>query len=172
MLSVTLFCLLIQTFAFSLPASKATSYQDMGDTSFNRYKLNTLLGVNIVHGSAIVSGMQLGYAPKTAVPLYLGAEFNFSLFSPGSLFSVLIGGWHEFKIRGAPKLSLSLGAVIGPGFTNQLPYLPITPLVGLLDIAISQEIDDFMSVRGQFRPGIVGRYLAFMMNFNVSFRFP
>ena len=161
-----------RTKSFDSKMSQEAIPADLGDSRFHRFKLNTLLGMNIVQGSGFVSGMQFGYAPWTSTPLYVGPEFNFSLFSPGSLFSLLFGGWYGWKLQGAPKLTVSLGGVVGPGFNTYLPSLPGTALVGFLDLAIAQEVDDLVAVRAQFRPGYIGNYFAFMMNFNVSFRFP
>src|SRR3989338_370575 len=45
---------------------------DLGDSRFHRFNLNTILGMNIVQGSGLVSGMQFGYAPMTSTSLYIG----------------------------------------------------------------------------------------------------
>lgn len=142
-----------------------------GEATLYRYKLNTMLGLNVIQGSALVSGMQFGYALSPSSPLYVGPEFNFSLFSPGSIFSVMAGGWYEMRVHGAQKMRFSLGLVLGPGFNSAVSGVPATALVGFLDAALAQEMDDLMSIRAQFRPGMVGRFFAFMMNINISFRF-
>jgi hypothetical protein len=139
---------------------------------FHRFKLNTTLGMNVIQGSALASGMQFGFAPITSTPFYLGPEFNFSLFSPGSLLSLLAGGWYDWRVHGASKLTLSVGVVAGPGFATNLPSFPTSSLVTFLDLAFAQEMDDLISIRAQFRPGYIDKRFAFMMNFNVSFRFP
>ncbi len=144
---------------------------DDEDTRFYRYKLNNSLGINIASGSALVIASQFGLAIDHTKPWYVGPELNFSLFSPGNVLAILAGTWYEMRVFGSPRMSIALGGVVGPGFASQIANTGGTVLVAFLDAVIAQDIDDLVTVRGQFRPGIIGGYFAFQMNFNVSFRF-
>lgn len=162
-----------QVYAASNPASQnaAENKKTSSDDRFFRYRLNTMLGINIAQGSGVLSGMQFGYAPFTTTPFYIGPEFTFVLYSPGSIFSLAAGGWYDFRVYGSPHLTLSVGAIAGAGFTSYLPQFSNAPFVGFLDISLSQEIDDLSSIRAQFRPGIIDKSIAYMMNLSLSFRF-
>ena len=59
------------------------------------YKLNTQFGFNVISGSSVNSGFQLGRLVYSRFPIYLGPELSFMLFSPGSILNVLVGGWVE-----------------------------------------------------------------------------
>ncbi|MBI4406219.1 MAG: hypothetical protein HY537_18815 [Deltaproteobacteria bacterium] len=154
------------------PSVQGAIEPDYDEVRFFRYKTNLALGVEILKGStALVTGAQLGYAPIALVPFYIGPEVSFALFSRGSLLNILAGGWYELRVFGAPRLSVVGGLVGGPGFSAQLESLPVTSFVLFIDTAIVQEVSDVATVRGQLRPGLVGGSFAFMVNFNLSFRF-
>ena len=138
---------------------------------FYRRKLNIFVGINIAKTSAIAFGGQLGVALGKSTPLYFGPEVNFSLFSPGSILATLVGAWYELRVYGSPRLSMGLGLVAGPAFTSSIPSLSKVTYEAFFDGVLAQDIDDFVSVRGQFRPGLIGGIFSFMMNFTVSFRF-
>ena len=149
-----------------IPAAEA----DYALSRVYRYKMNFVLGLGVIRGSALVTGAQFGFSPfKT--PFYVGPEINFALFSPGSIFSTLVGGWYVMRIEGAPTLGLSLGLSAGPAFPSFVPELSSTALAVFGDATISQDVDDLVTIRGQFRPGMVGRFFSFMMAFNLCFRF-
>lgn len=175
--SAFLFCIFFtqanfaRTVSNSLSQSSVDSKKNVLEERYSRCRLNTMLGINIAQGSGVLSGMQFGYAPLTQLPFYLGPEFTFVLYSPGSLFSVAGGGWYDFKIYNSPRLVLSIGAVFGSGFTNSLPQFPNRLFLSFLDISLSEELDDLASVRVQFRPGIVNKSVAYTMSFSLSFRF-
>jgi hypothetical protein len=137
-----------------------------------KYKLNTAMGMTITKGSAFNSAMQFGAVLSRKFPLYLGPDFSFSLFSPGNIFFIGGGGWYEFRWESSPKLLTCFGAVGGPAFVSQVGNFSPTNLAIFLDLALAQEVDDLFLIRGQMRPGFIGKTFAFMMNFNVSFRFP
>jgi hypothetical protein len=39
------------------------------------------------------------------------------------------------------------------------------------EVAISQELDDLVSIRGQLRPGLIGGNFVLQICFSLSFRF-
>jgi len=63
-------------------------------------------------------GGQLGYAPVLGKTFYIGPEFNFSFFSPGSTLMALLSAWYEMRVFAAPRLALSIGAAAGPAFNS------------------------------------------------------
>jgi hypothetical protein len=155
------------------PAPKAAAPKDEVDdeTRFYRYKLNNSLGVTMSQSYALVIASQFGFAASRTRPWYVGPEVNFSLFSPGSILAVMASAWYEMRVYGAPRLSIALGAAAGPAFTSQIPNTATTTVAYFLEGTIGQDIDDLVTIRGQFRPGMIGNYFAFQMNLNVSFRF-
>jgi len=84
---------------------------------------------------------------------------------------VLVGGWYDVRVDTPTHLSLAFGLLSGVGFSSGLPQIKPASLVTYLDLAISQELDELVTVRGQLRPGMVGRYFSYQMNVNVCFRF-
>lgn len=146
---------------------------EVGDIKHYKYKLNGALGIDIVSGlgSAFHIGGQLGFAVWDGVPFYVGPDVGFSLFSPGNTISTAASAWYELRIYGAPRLSMSLGAGIGPVITSSTPQFSSLTYQAFLDGCIVQEINDLASVRGQLRPSMVGGYFGFNMNLNVQFRF-
>lgn len=148
----------------------AVSTPPIGFSRKNKNQLNTLFGIHVVKGSALLTGMQFGHRVSQA-PLFLGLEYNFSLYSPGSILGFLAGGWYEMPLEGANGPTLCLGVVAGSGFTTDVIGTPPTVFMGFLDFAFSQPMDDLFDLRVQLRPGYMYKYLAFMMNLSIAFRF-
>ena len=133
-------------------------------------RVNAIIGVGIVQGSALALGVQGGYAPWKGKSIYFGPEISALRYSSGTVFQTLLGGWYETKVHGSPRLSVAFGAFSGLGFAQGVGNLPSAGLSFFLDGCLSQDIDDLVSVRAQFRPGVLGGYFAFMMNFNIVFK--
>jgi len=153
-------------------SGSASSSTYVGNLHY-RYRMSAQTGINILSGkgSGYLMGAQFGYAPSTGTSFYLGPEVDFSLFSPGSMLQVMAAAWYEVRVYGAPRLSLSLGGAIGPAFATSLTELSSTTVGGYLEACIAQDVNDIATLRSQFRPGFVGGYFSFMMNFSVQFRF-
>jgi hypothetical protein len=134
-------------------------------------KLNVQFGFNLVSGSAVVSGFQLGKLVYSKFPIYIGPELSFMLFSPGSVLNVLWGGWVESHLFANPKRTFDFGLYLGPGFSNQRPGWRTTNAEVLMDVSYTQEIDDTFSLRGQIRPGSFDGKVLCAFNLNVQFRF-
>ncbi len=135
------------------------------------FKLNTFLGYQVTDASAASLGVQGGFAVSRPTPLFVGPEVSYTLFSEGRLLSFLLGGWYEMRLFGSPRFSVVVGGLGGIGMTDNLVNLKKNVLVAYLDAALSQDVDDLVSLRAQFRPGVVGDYFSFAMNLSVSFRF-
>ncbi len=146
---------------------------EVGDVKHYKYKLNGALGIDIISGlgSGFHIGGQLGFAVWNGVPFYVGPDVGFSLFSPGSTIGTAASAWYELRIYGAPRLSMTMGAGIGPVITSNTGQFKSVTYQGFLDGCIVQEINDLASVRGQFRPAVVGGYFGFNVNLDVQFRF-
>lgn len=155
------------------PLGEETRSIELGDVRHYKSKLNTALGIDIVSGlgSAFHVGGQFGFAVWEGVPFYVGPDLGFSLFSPGSIIDTSVSAWYELRIYGAPRLSMSLGAGLGPGITFSTSQFNSLILQAYLDGCIVQQINELASVRGQFRPAMVGGYFGFNVNLNVQFRF-
>ena len=137
-----------------------------------RIKLNAQFGINAVSGSAVVSGFQLGRLIYSRFPIYMGPELSFMLFSPGSVLNVLWGSWVESHVFSEPAKSLDFGVFLGAGFSNQRPNWKTTNAVFLVDLSYSQSMDDFLTLRGQIRPGVFDGKVLCTFNFNAQFRIP
>lgn len=153
------------------PRAAIKKENDENDTRFYTHKLNTFLGINISRTSALALGAQFGHVIDHATPFYVGPEVNFSLFSPGNVIEALASAWYEMRVYGSPRLSLHVGAALGGAFTSGLANVSGVTYAAFLEGAIAQDVDDLVTVRGQFRPGVIGQYFAFMMNLSVQFRF-
>lgn len=168
---------LISSQAFSIPKTKKETKKlppvvTSAEPSVARIKLNSQFGFNLLSGSAIVSGFQLGRLVSSGGDVYIGPEVNFMLFSSGSVINVLFGGWIENDWFHNPKKSIDLGLFAGAGFANKMPDWKTTNLIVLADISYTQEIDDSLSLRGQVRPGLFDKTLFGLILFNAQFRFP
>lgn len=179
--SLTVASLLMVSFAWATPAKKKepkkippakVMVQDPPKPIMARTKLNAQFGFNTFSGSAVVSGFQVGRLIYSKFPIYIGPELSFMVFSPGSVLNVLWGGWVESRIFTDPKKSLDFGFFLGPGFSNQRPGWKTTNAVLLLDISYSQEMEDFLTLRGQIRPGVFDGKVLGMMIFSAQFRIP
>lgn len=161
------------------PVSKGSNSEveevqaDVGDVRHYPYKLNSGIGVDVIAGlgSAFHVKAQFGYALWEGVPFYLGPEVGFSLFSPGSILSTAAAVWYELRIYGAPRLSMSLGLGVGPVFPSSTTQYGSVTYQGFFDGCIVQQVNELASVRGQFRPAVVGGYFGFNVNLDVQFRF-
>ncbi len=141
------------------------------ESRFYSSQLNTILGFGVARSSALVIGAQYGFAVSKVTPFYFGPEVNFALFSPGHALSVLAGCWYEWRVYGSPRLSIEAGALGGVAFTSALTGIGSTVPTAFLDLAIAQDVDELVTIRGQFRPGVISSIFAFQMNLNVAFRF-
>lgn len=135
------------------------------------YKLNCALGFNVLSGSAIVSGFQLGRRIYSKFPIYTGPEVNFMLFSPGSSVNVLWGAWLEHHPFSNPQHSLDLGLGLGASFSNLQPTWSPTSVALFFDGTYSSYWDETLTLRGQIRPGVISGHLVLMFNFNAQFGF-
>ena len=134
-----------------------------------KYKYNSLLGLGLARGSSLVVGGQLAFPLSQTSPVFAGPELDFALYSPGSLYALLGTFWYEIPLDRTTKSALSLGVATGMVAADRPAYFPSLTYAAFLDIALSQEVDQDVSVRGQIRPGIIGKYFAFWMNMNVTF---
>ncbi len=169
--------LIITPQSFSIPKTKKEIKKVpriviVAKPSVARTKLNAQFGFNILSGSAVVSGFQIGRLVSSKHSIYLGPEINFMLFSPGSVLNVLLGGWIENHLFYDPKKTIDVGLFLGSGFSNQRPDWKTTNFVVLMDLSYTQEIDDSLSLRGQLRPGVFGGKVFGNLNFNAQFGFP
>jgi len=162
---------------FGVPKAKKTPHKTpviivVPKTHPARIKLNAHFGFNFLSGSAVVSGFQFGRLISSTVPVYVGPEIGFMLFSPGSILNVLVGGWIETHVFKDPQKTLDFGLFLGPGFSSQRPNWKTTALVVMTDITYTREVDESLSFRAQIRPGVVDGKVLAGLNFNAQFRFP
>lgn len=153
----------------SAPRSRVVSDED--EQRVYSYKVNTFLGYQVADTTAAALGVQGGFAISRPTPLFLGPEIGYALFSTGRLLTFLGGGWYEMRLSGSPRFSVIVGALGGIGMTDNVGNLKKNVLVLYLDSALSQDIDDLVAIRAQFRPGVVADLFSFSMNLSVSFRF-
>lgn len=132
-------------------------------------RINTMVGVQVLDGSALNIGMQFA-ARVNKRGWYMGPELSYALYAPSSLTYIMLGGWREFGSLEADKIGYSIGAVGGVAEPREVLTISKTTYAFFLDFALSQGIDDLSVIRGQFRPGIIGGKLVFVMNFNVAFK--
>jgi hypothetical protein len=128
-------------------------------------------GQFVLGAPAVAFNAQMRFLLSPRRSLYVGADHTFALFASGYYFSLLPGAWYNFTLVSGPLATLSLGVLAGPAFTQGLAGIPGVALTAFGEASISFEIDDLATVRGQFRPGVVGGRLAFSMALLIGFRF-
>jgi hypothetical protein len=139
-------------------------------TRFKR-EFESGFGQMVLHEPAVVYSAQTRFALGTQLPLYVGADLQFALFSPGYFFSLMPGIWYDFVLRSVPAATLSLGVLAGPAFGHRLAGISNNLFAAFGEASVAFEIDDLSTVRGHFRPGIVGGRVAFVMTMLIGFRF-
>jgi hypothetical protein len=169
---LTLLWLVLFTFP-ALAASKGKG----GDTpawkeerTFYKYRLNSGLGARILTTAnfSIHTSFPIGFfAPK---PLFIGPVVDFSTQTNGYTLATLVGAWYEFRIKSSPRLGVWLGFNTGLEFSSA-SGIASQGLAIFADGALVQEVDDLVSVKAQFRPGLVGGAMAFYVSFCFTFRF-
>lgn len=154
-------------------ASVSAELKERGDDETRQYtfRIHSYLGVFINKNSGSVYGISVAIVPDGNSLWYFGPEINYSNPSAGSLMSVLAGAWRDFPIYGASRLSLGLGALLGPVFAAVGTGYPSPTYGAFINTALCKEIDELAVIRAEFRPGLVGGRFAFLMNFGVTFRF-
>jgi len=167
----------------SLAEVPAGGIREVASSRFYSIKVNTFIGNSVIRGDGgLVMGTQIGFGLFHSVPLYVGVEGNFSLFSddrPTTITNLLVGAWYELRAFKSSTLGLFIGALGGIGVLaregnppgDQFLFLPQNPITIYADIGLAQVINDLVTIRAQFRPGSVDGNLAFMMNLSVQFRF-
>lgn len=135
-----------------------------------RYQLGTSIGAFFAKNGGLQMGAQLGWAPFNA-PFYLNIEGNFTQFFPGSSFTGLGGINYEFRIYGAPRFRIIVGALSGVAFIQNQPPLPDITWAAFVDLGTSHGIDENTRLQAIFRPGYLGGQFVFLLQFKISFRF-
>ena len=135
-----------------------------------RLKLNTGFGVTLVQGAKANVSAQLGYQLWSDRSFFAGPELSIAKSGDVLVPTLLVGAWNEWPVDGAPRLSLAAGALVGLALTSSMPDQSAVGATAFVDFALSQTLDESTTVRAQFRPGVLGNFFAFMMNFNVCFR--
>ena len=137
---------------------------------FHRYQLNSFGGIHVTDESAAILGVQFGIAPVRRASYYVGPEVSLSLYPSGSLLEILGSGWVEIRIYGAPRLSLTAGALLGFGIASNMPNLSSVVGVTYGELGLIQEVGEYINVKGTFRPGFVGGYYSFIMSLGITIR--
>jgi hypothetical protein len=148
----------------------ATSFQAVTGTNPS-FLFSSGFGVHVLSKPGVALQGQLMFATNHRRNYYVGPDFTYTLFSPGTSLTTALGGWYDLKIYGAPRLACLFGLVAGPVFNAGVAGYSNTTLAVFLDLALVQEVDDLISVKGQFRPGVLGGTFTYVMSFQVAFRF-
>jgi hypothetical protein len=156
---------------FAPPSIPATV--TVPSTATNRYRkeFSSGLGLFLLDQAAVSLNMQMRFSVSRKSLLYAGVDGTYGLFTNGSYFGLLPAVWWDFVLQPIPLAHLSLGVLGGVGFTRGLPALSPSVLALFGELSIAFEVDDLSTVRGQFRPGIVGGRFAFSMLVLLGFRF-
>jgi hypothetical protein len=148
----------------------ANSYQAVTATNPS-FLFSSGFGVQVLDKPGLALQGQLLFSVNKKRTYYLGPDITYTLYAPGSSLTAAIALWYELKVYGAPRLSCLFGLVAGPSFNQGVGGFSNTTYALFLDLALVQEVDDLISVKGQFRPGILGGTFTYVMGFQVAFRF-
>lgn len=138
----------------------------------SKIKINTQFGLNIISGSAVISGFQVGRRIAETKDIFAGPEINFMMYSSGSILNILLGGWIENHFFSDQRKTIDIGISAGAAFAHERLGLKTANFAGMLDVAYAQEVDEKLIVRGQIRSGYIGSTFLGQLNFNAQFRFP
>lgn len=127
-------------------------------------------GLFVLGEPAVSFNPQMRWKWKSRRATYWGIDGQFSLFQTGTYLHVAPALWYDFILRSSPFFTLTLGALAAPAFSRGLPQANVT-FAAFGELSLAFEIDDLASVRGQFRPGIVGGSFAYAMGFLIGFQF-
>lgn len=163
--------LLLLALSLLAPGAESTAEKKVAKKPPIKFKFNSELGLGLAKGSSLVVGGQLGFPVSDDYAAFAGPELDFALYSPGSLYAMMGTFWYEIRLDKATKSALSLGVAVGMVDTEKLAGFPSLTYVALGDIAVSQEVDEDVFIRGQLRPGVIGKYFAIWMNMNITFLF-
>lgn len=148
----------------------ANSFQAVTATNPS-FLFSSGFGVQVLDKPGLALQGQLLFSVNKRRTYYLGPDLTYTLYAPGSSLTTAIALWYELKVYGAPRLSCLFGLVTGPSFNQGVGGFANTTYALFLDLALVQEVDDLISVKGQFRPGILGGTFTYVMAFQVAFRF-
>jgi hypothetical protein len=148
----------------------ANSFQAVTATNPS-FLFSSGFGVQVLDKPGLALQGQLLFSVNKKRSYYLGPDLTYTLYAPGSSLTTAIALWYELKVYGAPRLSCLFGLVTGPTFNQGVGGFANTTYAVFLDLALVQEVDDLISVKGQFRPGILGGTFTYVMAFQVAFRF-
>ncbi len=136
-----------------------------------RREFQSGMGLLLLGRPALTLNAQAHFLLNSVRPLYWGLDMTFSLPASGHYFALLPGLWYDVVLRAAPLAHFTFGALLGGAFSKGLDGLAPFAFSIFAEGSISFELDDLTTVRGQFRPGIVGGSFAFGMNVLIGFRF-
>ncbi len=122
-------------------------------------------------GSAYTMGSKLGYAPVFGLPLYVGPEAMFSLYSPGSLFSLGGAAWYEFRRFPNKNFRLVGGVGMGAAFPTNMRRPSSTTWSVYVEAGLTRELNDLAAIQLTLRPGLIGSRITFNALANIVFRF-
>lgn len=148
----------------------ANSYQAVTATNPS-FLFSSGFGVQVLDKPGLALQAQLLFSVNKKRTYYLGPDITYTLYAPGSSLTTGLALWYELKVYGAPRLSCLFGVVAGPSFNQGVGGFANTTYALFADLALVQEVDDLISVKGQFRPGILGGTFTYVMGFQVAFRF-
>lgn len=131
--------------------------------------LNSGYGFQTLHRVGFTFQAQIHFPINTSHSLFMGPDVTYTLFSPGEALQVAIGIWKEWLFYENPRMSALVGLSAGPAFTNNLGTPPTSYAV-LLDISLVQQLDDLVSVKAQFRPGLLAGDFTNGMTFQIVFK--
>lgn len=148
----------------------ADSFQAVSGTSPS-FLFSSGFGVQVLSKPGLALQAQMLFSVNKRRTYYVGPDITYALFAPGSALTTGAALWYDMRLYGSPRLSAIFGLIAGPSFTTSLGGFSHTTYALLLDLALVQEVDDLISVKGQFRPGILGNTFTYVMSFQVAFRF-
>ncbi|NBX77241.1 MAG: hypothetical protein EBQ92_11850 [Proteobacteria bacterium] len=117
--------------------------------------VNASFGASRWEGMGFFSGLGLGVFPRPGDKVGWGLESQLLLVSNGSLFMTLGGAWYYFSHPSSTQRFLSLGLLLGAGFSGA--GLPLSPAIaaGFFEVSGNQRLSDYAWLKFWTRAGLL-----------------
>lgn len=136
-----------------------------------KFQFQSGFGVHIYSLPGLILGGQFLFSVNRDRTAYMGPELSYSLHSPTNMMMGQLLFLKDFRVYGAPRLSVQAGGSAGVLISDGTGGLPATSYVVMGEMGLVQDVDDLVSVKGRFRPGLIAGAFSFIMSFEFLFRF-
>jgi hypothetical protein len=174
--NLILLCILLAPLSLAAPKkklgkkrTKSTITQKEPEPNPSPFFVNASFGASRWEGMGFFSGVGLGFFPGPGDKIGWGLEGQLLLVSGGSLFTTLGGAWYYFSHPSVSQRFLSLGLLLGAGFSGgELPVSRTIP-AGFFEVSGNQRLSDYAWLKFWTRAGLLDGKGAAQLGFSLLF---